>query len=318
MNPVAPDPTRSRGPEPILSVGSSAFAGQDAPRLSPAAALGDPRGSVADSPVPLSRRVPLSAVGALFLISADRQIRGRKLFVLCLLLALPILLALLARHFEDPYHAAQTEDILVLGILPQALLPLVALIYAAGMVQDDVEEQTLTYLLIRPIPRWMIYLIKLAGTWLVLSLLTSLFTAVSLAVVYWDTGEQLGSGLIQRAAILSGILSLGLLAYTAIFGAIGLLVRRALVVGVAYIVVLEGVAANIDFVFRHLTVMYYVRTLCIHWLGLSGADWAIDPSAAPSAMTCVLTLLGIGAVPALFGAWFFSVWEFRVKTPEGS
>ena len=27
-----------------------------------------------------------------------------------------------------------------------------ALLFASGMVQDDVEEQTLTYLLIRPVP----------------------------------------------------------------------------------------------------------------------------------------------------------------------
>jgi ABC-2 type transport system permease protein len=231
---------------------------------------------------------------------------------------MPIFLAILAHRFEDPYRAARTEDILILGILPQALLPLVALLYSAGMVQDEVEEQTLTYLLIRPIPRWMIYLVKLAGTWLVISILMSLFTAAGLVAVYWNTSEQPAGALVQREAVLCGIFALGLLAYTAIFGLLGLLVRRALVLGFAYIVVLEGVAANIDFVFRHLTVMYYVRTLCIRWLGLSGADWSIDPGAAPSTSTCVLALVGVSAVPALLGAWLFGVWEFRVKTPEGS
>ena len=55
------------------------------------------------------------------------------------------------------------------------------------MVQDEVEEQTLTYLLIRPIPRWLIYLAKVVGTWLVLSLLIALFTAAALVAVYWGT-----------------------------------------------------------------------------------------------------------------------------------
>ena len=85
-----------------------------------------------------------------------------------------------------------------------------------------------------------------------------------------------------------------------------------------YIVVFEGVLANIDFVIREATVMYYVRMLGVRWLDLSGADWSIDPATAPTATTCLLMLLGIGVVLTLLGSWLFSVREFRVKTPEGN
>ena len=269
-------------------------------------------------PVPLSRRVPLSAVGTLLRITTDRQLRGRRLWVLCLLFSLPVVLALLTHRFQQPYRASEVETILIFGLIPQALVPLAALIFASGMVQDEVEEQTLTYLLIRPIPRWMIYLIKVVGTWLVLSLLTSLFTAAALVAVYWGTSELAPDALARKVAGFSVILTLSLLAYTAVFGFLGLLVRRSLLLGVAYIVVLEGVAANIDFVFRRSTVMYYVRTLSVRWLDLRGADWAIDPQTAPTAATCILALIAAGALPALLGAWLFSVREFRVKTPDGS
>ena len=269
-------------------------------------------------PVRLSHRVPLSAVGTLLAITAERQLRGRRLWVLCLLFSLPIFLALLTHRFRHPYHASEVETILIFGLIPQALLPLAALIFASGMVQDEVEEQTLTYLLIRPIPRWMIYLVKVVGTWLVLSLLISLFTAAALVAIYWGTGELAPDALARRAAGFSAILTLSLLAYTAVFGFLGLLVRRSLLLGVAYILLLEGVAANIDFVFRRFTVMYYVRTLSIRWMGLRGFDWAIDPETAPTATNCILMLIVAGAVPALLGAWLFSAREFRVKTPEGS
>jgi ABC-2 type transport system ATP-binding protein len=269
-------------------------------------------------PPRLSRYVPLSAIGALLRITADRQLRGRKLLVLCLLFSLPILFAVLARRYQDPYRTADAEKSLIFVLIPQALLPLAALIFASGMVQDDVEEQTLTYLLIRPIPRWMIYLVKLAGTWLVIGLLSSFFTAAALAVVYWRTGELTTGALFQRAAIFAGILSLSLLAYTAIFGLLGILLRRSLLLGISYIMVFEGIAANIDFIFRRATVMYHVRVLSIRWLGLPGMDWSIDPATAPTAATCLITLLAIGAVPALVGAFYFSVREFRVKTPEGT
>ena len=124
--------------------------------------------------------------------------------------------------------------------------------------------------------------------------------------------------LVQRAAVFAGILSLSLLSYTAIFGLLGVLVRRSLLLGVGYILVFEGIAANIDFMFRRLTVMYHVRTLSVRWLDLSGADWAIDPATAPTATTCLMTLLVVSAVPAMLGAWLFSVTEFRLKTPVGN
>ena len=169
--------------------------------------------------VSLSRRVPLSAVRALLRITAERQLRGRKLFVLCLLFSLPVLFAVLARRYQVPYFAADTEIALVFGLIPQAFLPLAALIFASGMVQDDVEEQTITYLLIRPIPRWLIYLVKLAGTWLVIALLASFFTAAALAVVYGGTGELTAAAVAQRAVVFAGILALSLFSYTGIFGA---------------------------------------------------------------------------------------------------
>ncbi len=269
-------------------------------------------------PVRLSRRVPFSALAALLNITAARQVRGRRLLILCVLFALPILFAVLAHRFEDPYQLEDVEAVLIFGLIPQAFLPLAALLFSSGMVQDDVEEQTLTYLLIRPIPRWLIYLVKVAGTWLVISLLNALFTTAALVAVYWGTGELATGALFQRAGILAAILSLSLFAYTAFFGGLSLLARRSLVLGVIYIIVFEGVVANNDFMIRHVTVMYYVRTLCVRWLGLRVSDWAIDLAAAPSVNTCLLTLIGTGSVLALLGAWLFRVREFRVKTPEGS
>ena len=324
MNPVASDPSGPHRSEP----GPNSDPGFDDSLLDGPVSAGSRgkaapkgfRGLSADLewPVRLSRRVSFSALAALLNITAARQVRGRRLLILCVLFALPIFFAVLAHRFEDPYRLEDVEAVLIFGLIPNAFLPLAALLFSSGMVQDDVEEQTLTYLLIRPIPRWLIYLVKVAGTWLVISLLNALFTAAALAAVYWGTGELAPEALFQRAGILAAILSLSLFAYTAFFGGLSLLTRRSLVLGVLYIIVFEGVVANIDFMIRHVTVMYYVRTLCVRWLGLRVGDWAIDPATAPSATTCLLTLIGTGSVLALLGAWLFSVREFRVKTPEGS
>ena len=71
--------------------------------------------------------------------------------------------------------------------LPQVVLPLVALMYASGIIHDEQEEQTITYLLIRPIPKWALYVVKLLATLTTTIVLTAVFTALTYAVVYVGT-----------------------------------------------------------------------------------------------------------------------------------
>jgi ABC-2 type transport system permease protein len=197
-------------------------------------------------------------------------------------------------------------------------VPLTALLYAAGMIRDEVEDQTLTYLLIRPLPRWAIYLIKLLATWLVTALLAGVFTILTYAAIYWGDPDLWSVILPGRALRTAALLALSLSAYCSLLGFLSLLVRRALVAGVAYIVAFEWLLAHIDFAVRRLTVVYYFRVLSERWLDMRPADWSIDLARAPSALECVLTLLGASLIAAVLGAWMFSRLEFRVKTPEGS
>jgi ABC-2 type transport system permease protein len=238
--------------------------------------------------------------------------------VVAALFALPVVMAIVARRYQAPYDAAEVEGMLVFGLIFQSLVPLSALLFASGMVQDEIEEQTLTYFLIRPVPRWAIYLSKLMATFLVAVIRAVIFTTATLAVIHWGEQSFDTKYFFQRAAQTACLLILSLACYTSIFGFLSLLVRRTLVVGTIYIVVLEGVLANIDFVVRNATVMYFVRALSVRWLGLSGSDWSIDPSLAPSSSTCLIALVASSAVIAAFGAWTFTTREFRVKTPDGS
>ena len=108
------------------------------------------------------------------------------------------------------------------------------------------------------------------------------------------------------------------LGYCALFGAAGLATRRALIAGVAYIVLFEGVLASLDTVARRLTVMYYFRVLILRWLEPADAQpWKVDLATAPSNQSCVLTLVIAGLVLTVAAAALFAVREFRMKTPEG-
>ena len=194
-----------------------------------------------------------------------------------------------------------------------------ALLYAAGIIQDEVEEQTLTYLLLRPLPRWALYLVKLLATLLVTGTLTAVFGAATFAVIAMTAGEPATADLVGRALKTAALLALAQVGYCGLFGLLGLITRRSLLAGVAYIIFLEGLLASLPTVIRRLTVMYYFRVLVLRWLNPpSGKDWSIDLATAPAAQTCVLTLLGVGLVTALLAAILFAAREFRMKTPEGN
>jgi ABC-2 type transport system permease protein len=274
--------------------------------------------NAAPTPIRLPRGVAPSALWTVVRITIARQNRGLRLVVLAALFAMPIVFALLIRHYAVNYRPAQVENGLLFGLIFPALVPLSALLFASGMVQDDVEEQTLTYLLIRPIPRWAIYLAKLLGTVLVTWARAAIFAVGTLLTIYWGDDRLTGAALRDRAVIVTALLALAIFAYSAIFGALSLWIRRTLVVGAIYIVVVEGIFGSIDFVIREATVIYSIRVLAVRWLDIPGADWSIDPAVAVSASTCVIVLVSIAAVFAVLGAITFGAREFRVKTPEGN
>src|SRR5438105_4011962 len=110
------------------------------------------------------RQAEWRAFGALFRLTLRQHTRGRRLLIMSALFCVPAVLAVLARYFNASISQAELEYAIALTVLPHTLVPLVALLYASGMVEDEIEEQTLTYLLIRPLPKWAVYLAKLAAT----------------------------------------------------------------------------------------------------------------------------------------------------------
>ena len=148
--------------------------------------------------------------------------------------------------------------------------PSTALLYGSGLILDEQEEQTLTYLLIRPCrsggstspsswPR--VCMVEPAAAVFVLAHLPGDLPGV--AGVVGRLSRENWSTL--------GVMILSMTAYVAVFGAMSLFVQRSLIVGIVYIGIVEGLLANLDFAIRQLSVMYYFRVLALNWLKLDPA-----------------------------------------------
>lgn len=281
------------------------------------------------------RRVSrLGAWWTLYWLTLRQHLHGKRWMAVALAFVLPAGLAILIRSTSrDEVPPRFLEFGLLWILIPQALLPLASLLYASGIVQDEQEEQTITYLLTRSTPKWLIYVIKLAATWTTSVMLVVALTALTCAAIYTGTDVDTSDTSI-RCMKAAAIFSLAAITYCSIFGLMSLITKRTLIAGVLYTAVVEGLLANLPLSLRWGTVLYHIRIIAYRtlefvasWPGgrqedpASGA-WSLnadtDPTLAehPTLRTSLLILIGTSIVCAALAGWLCSQREFHVKTPE--
>jgi ABC-2 type transport system permease protein len=284
-----------------------------------------------------SRGFGLATVAALYALTLRQHLHGKRWLVLGALLMLPALLAFVLRMTAPNVPAIVLEFALVFMFIPQALLPLVALLYGSGIIQDELEEQTFTYLLVRPIPKGAIYAIKVLATLTTVIVLTAFFTTLTYLVIYVGAAAPPGmEDLPVRCLKAVCFHALAVSTYCCIFGLMSLLTRWTLVVGFLYAAFFEGFLANLPFSIRLLTVIYYARlityrSLEFHVTAPGGRDfdlaaeaWQLNVKADarlldhPGLGTCIMVLLIASFLCTALAAYLCSRREFYVKTPERS
>ena len=285
-------------------------------------------------PMRRSGGVNLIVLWTLYALTIRQHLHGKRWMVMGVLFLLPAGLAILLRTIAPNVPSIGLEFLFAFMLMPQALWPLLALLYASGMIQDEQEEQTITYLLIRPLPRWALYVVKLVATLTTTVVLTALFTAITYAAIY-VMSEAPGWEMARRCAVAAGINGLAVATYCCLFGLLSLLTKRTLIVGILYSIIFEGVLANLPFGIRLLTVIYYSRLIAYRTLpfidatqgrsiNISAEAWQFNIQADPNLLehptqsTCIIVLLATSAVCTAIAAIICSQREFHVKTPEGN
>jgi ABC-2 type transport system permease protein len=161
------------------------------------------------------------------------------------------------------------------------LLPLVSVIVGTAALGSELDDGTIVYLLAKPVPRASIVLVKLAVAWAVSGLLVALPILLAGLV---GTGGDPGLGIGYGMAALVGALE-----YTAVFLALSLVTSRALVIGLAYVVVWEGVVAGLFAGTRIVSVRQHVLAVADALSGEGGvaSDLAFGTAVAIGAAVIV-------------------------------
>ena len=127
---------------------------------------------------------------------------------------------------------------MVVGLYFPLLVPIVTLIVAASALGDERRDGTLSFLVLRPIPRTAIALSKFGGAVIVAAGL-NLFGAIALTVVY---GIETGSWSLVVPLAFGGFFAS--VVYASLFVPLGFFTDRAVLIGLAFVFIFENAVVS--------------------------------------------------------------------------
>lgn len=242
---------------------------------------------------------PTHVVSAVVRLSLQHLLRSRRTLVFLLLGLLPPALSLLfavLRNIENLHINATGFDFFsaLMGLFYlHFLLALISLFYGTALIHSEVEDRTLTYLLVRPAPKRLLVLGKFV-TYVIASFLILLPSICPTYVILEgsDGFRDFGRHLPYLAWDL-GVMLLGAMAYGALFAFLGTALKRPVMVGLVFIVVWEWPITYVPGRFGQLTVLHYLFSVFPHATAQRGMQTLFGSmTAKPLAILVLLAITG--------------------------
>jgi ABC-2 type transport system permease protein len=224
-----------------------------------------------------------------------RGLLGRRRTLLLVLLAgLPVLISLLIRISGGRPDA----DGVLENLVVRTVMPLVALIVGTAAIGSEIEDGTAVYLMVKPIPRWRIALAK--------GLVAAGLTAALVVPAVVLTGFLLGSRTDPQTAIVGFSIAclVGGSAYAVAFMALSVFTSRALLLGLAYTLIWEGVLSGLLAGTKFLSI----RQATLGVAAALGVDVPDDPL-VPAVSVAVLAVVLVGGF--MLASWKLARFEIR-------
>jgi ABC-2 type transport system permease protein len=261
------------------------------------ASPGPPHGAGLPAPDARPRQAPpfLSAAMRVFDLSLGQMLWSRRTVFLALIVGSPLALGVLFRVLEIMgitggvrIEGASVAGPTVFGgmiwlLYLRFIIPVLGVFYGTALIADEVDDRTITYLFVRPIPRGAV----LIGKYLAYLVTTVLVVLPSVVVLYLLV-VPLGHGSLAACfpALLKdlALLGAGLAAYGAAFAFIGAYFKHPLVAGLVFAFGWEQLALLLPGYLRRLTIAYYLQALVPHSMpqeGLGGALQALFREVPP-------------------------------------
>ena len=206
----------------------------------------------------------MSLRGALivFGFESKRAMTLARLACWLVLAIFPVLVVAVIRQYETGNEPDMWSFVLFF-LIPEVVCLMGLLLWATPAISSELEGQTWLYLATRPGGKLSV-------------LLGKYLTAVAWAATAGWLGAALSVAIAQPEkpfrllAVLFALVLLSCMSYGALYLLIGVLsLKRAMVIAVAYTLIMELAVSFVPAVINQLTVQYRLRSLLAHWLELN-------------------------------------------------
>jgi ABC-2 type transport system permease protein len=246
-------------------------------------------------PVPTSLMRSVYQTLAVFRLTLRNLILRKRTLFIVLVACVPVLAAVALRYWVPAGTGRPSAEELFQGLFFSLyvyfVIVLTSIFFGASLFADERGERTITFLLIRPIPREAI----VVGKFLMYVLASSVMLLASLAVTYSIFSGMDGNAAAFREAMPllkhARVVLLGVAAYGAVFTLFGAVFKHPVIVGFVYCFVWESILPYLPVFLKKATLMHYMLSLVPGWKSEGEAlEFFVEPTPPESALW---TLLGI-------------------------
>jgi ABC-2 type transport system permease protein len=212
----------------------------------------------------------------------------RRALLLGIIPALLLVLAVAIRRWGE-VNAGNSVDLLN-GFSLSIVVPLVALISGTTAIGPEVDDGSIVYLMAKPLSRYTIA--------------TTKFVVAAGVTTVFGAGATLLAGLVLASGPLTGQVAIAMsiaallagLAYVALFLALAIFTRVAVVVGLIYVVVWEGLVGGLVAGAQQLSVHQWSLAVAEKVLGSNAHRAGLDSPVAFVPAAVILAVVIVGGV----------------------
>jgi len=204
-----------------------------------------------------------AAAGRVFLIFLALGQKARRTRVFFALSFLPVAVALVLKFNqvfspERPLDGAYMFSNIIMVFYLQLIILLLALFFGTSICSEEVEGRTLPYLVTRPVPKSAVVL----GKYVAYSLLTVGMVILGLLFAFIILHLDRLADLSYYPVLLrfAGVLSLGIMAYTALFAFFGSFLKRSIFFGLLFCFGWENVIQYFPGSTQRFAIAHYLKS----------------------------------------------------------
>jgi ABC-2 type transport system permease protein len=215
-----------------------------------------------------------------------RGLLGRRRAVLLVLIPV-VLLALAGLVRWGSGGDVQNTVNLANGFALGTFLPLMCLLIGTGVIGTEIDDGSIVYLLAKPVPRRTIIWSKLVVAWGA-AMVFAVLPVIATVEIAGDDGGRLGGAFAATSALAA-------LAYTAIFVALSVVTRNAVIIGLLYALLWETVLGGYVPGVRDVSVRQWALAAGEHLLGDRASAAGVTSAVGLTTGLVLLAVVTVGS-----------------------